>query len=274
MSDSEVFKHCLALFKLENNSLLNAGEETVPGNDRVENMFRKLSISFKESSFVDQFKVSQHVLNVCNRFLNKHLSETSPKSHGYKVLISCLHCIESCVITIWTNVEHRDEIHNLIIEQNSSVLIFMQIVSVFESVKDAMKSDISTTSQTSVEELTTNSLKTLQHLLNIFFYHLSVTVSFIGGATDGAASSDLVDKSRTYRAKFESRLCGPLLAQIVQSLLVFSSHINKTIASHALQCLLKILSELNSEKHLSDWRNFFPGIFSSLFALCSSSHKR
>jgi hypothetical protein len=148
----------------------------------------------------------------------------------------------------------------------------MHIVSVFEGVKVAMKSDISTTSQASVEELTTNNLKTLQSLIEVFFYQLSTTLSSTD--TGDAKSFDSVDKSRAFRTGFEIRLSGPLLAQIVQSLLVFSSHVNKTIASHALQCLLKILSELSSEKHLSDWRNFFPGIFSSLFALCSSSHKR
>jgi hypothetical protein len=64
---------------------------------------------------------------------------------------------------------------------------------------------------------------------------------------------------------------GPLLAQILQICLHFSTHSSKQIASYALRSLYNVQLFVDD---IQDWRNFVPGVFTALHNLCLSGYKR
>ncbi len=123
------------------------------------------------------------------------------------------------------------------------------------------------------EQLAIGCLKTFHALLQIFFGKPVAPLSADAATAESLQSKEVIAMEESKQLLL-AKLRGPLLAQISQSLLYFSTHKSKTIANHSLLCLYKMLTELNSEAHVSDWRNFFPGIFSGLYSLCSSGYKR
>ena len=84
---------------------------------------------------------------------------------------------------------------------------------------------------------------------------------------DSSSSQDYNQPNATTLEKLK----GPYLAQIVQSCLEYSKHASKPISESALQCLLVVLETVKQTQH---WRTFLPGIFSSLYNICTSGYKR
>jgi len=69
----------------------------------------------------------------------------------------------------------------------------------------------------------------------------------------------------------EPFLAGPYLAQTVQNFLFFSKHKSKQLARLAVASLAVAVERINLR---SEWRTYFPGIFSSLYSICMAGQKQ
>lgn len=253
MSQSEVFKACLALFKQES-SLVGDKNLNLPWNEAdVTSMgflFDNLSNIYQISSFDDQLKVLPHIISMAHRSIQRCISPDL-KIINIKALLACVCCLSNALSTILveSNPKHSEAI-STVTTQDVLLKIVLLDVALFEILKNSLQLK--------------DALAADEERMSLLC--LSLLFSILG-----AYSSPLYVDSENKLAK---QLNGHLLAQTIQSILVFAQSKDKLVSQKSLQCLLQLCKLLRDDHHQGEWRNYFPGLFSGLYGLCCSGYKR
>lgn len=287
MGDSAVFVVTLKLFRFESEVIAKKGSDLEWDNANIEKsteLIQEIYSSFDVASFPDQLKVSLHIFTALNRFINRCFSPVTLKVLHLKLLLPCSNLQEKILSVLWLKVANQSKVYSMLCNQNVAMPMVLQVVTLFEVIKENLAAQSNESFLANEEHLSLTYLKIFLNLLEICFYEPK------------DLNSD--NESGNMKQNFLSKVKGPVLAQTIQSLLHFAKSKSKTVASTSLQCLLTLLTEISvctkltrmefgpgvstsTEKMtelmkslVADFRNFFPGIFSSLYALCSSGYKR
>lgn len=253
MTQPEVFKACLDLFKQESTLLGEKGRNSNwKDSDLVAMglMFDNLIRVFGNTAFDDQLKVLPHITTITHRSIQRCIN-SDLKIINIKALVSCVACFSSVLslLLVDTNTKYNEAV-SVVTSQEVLPKILLLDVALFEILKTIIQTNTLIADE---EHLSLLCLSLLYSLLSAYSNVLPIN----------GIDNDLVNL-----------LNGNLLAQVIQSILVFSQFKNKTVSQKSLQCLQQLLCLLEPDKHQNEWRNYFPGIFSGLYGLCCSGFKR
>lgn len=253
MAQSEVFKACLGLFKQESSLLGDKGLNSHWNEQEITAMgimFDNLSNVFKTTMVDDRLKVFPHIVAIVNRSIQRCIS-SDLRIINIKALVSCIGCLQEVLslLLVGPNTRFAESI-SVVTSQDILLKILLLDIALFEILKNSLQSQIALVAD---EEHLSMLCCALLHSILSAYSHTPTSV---------------------YSIKLVDMLQGNLLAQAIQSVLVFAQSKNKSISQQSLQCLLVLFGLLQSDAHQREWRNFFPGIFSGLYALCLSGYKR
>ena len=171
-----------------------------------------------------------------------------------KLTISILKCISHCLKSY---PDDSNSLDTIVGHHEKLWKILVVIIGIIDQLRKHQSHDVNTTN--SDEEL-------LFELCFNCFTEIVVLYKYNKVNHGGILPQDYNRTNKTLE-----KLKGPYLAQIVQSCLEYGKHISKPISEAALQCLLAVLERVDQPK---DWRTFLPGIFSSLYNICTSGYKK
>ena len=204
--------------------------------------------SYKRTSMDDILPTYPHVLRVLTQVLSRSVSAADCKILNIGFVTQSLRVMDSILTLIMSS---KDRLQSILGNYKKESLSFMILVTgVLEALKVSNKyepSDIETVGCAS------------------FACFGSMITFYVSSEMTATDAKIIAHHGETAELK------GPHLAQIIQSCLHFSKHPSKQLAIESLKCLTAII---NSVENSTEWRKYFPGVFSGLHIVCMAGYKR